>query len=127
MIKRADINNSNFDWSEKMFLQVSQRYSSRFGTRKELVSESPAAKGEPPRDDHTLDEGTNDLPGSSRDQLIPGTPASGLWWWDSSLPINLAEIEECNELHRRDLVDDLAYTGPPLQCRPAPHGQRHEQ
>ncbi|XP_063592432.1 uncharacterized protein LOC134769590 [Penaeus indicus] len=116
MIKRADISNSNFDWSEKMFLQVLQRYNTRFGTRRELVSGSPAAKGEPPRNDRTPDEGTNDLLRSSRDQLIPGTTAPGLWWWDSSLPINLAEIEECNELHRRDLADDLAYTGPPLQC-----------
>lgn len=116
MIQRADISNSNFDWSEKMFLQMLQRYNSRIGSREELVNGISAAKGEPPRDDHAPDEGTNRLSGSPQDQLIPGTTASGPWWWDSSLPINLAEIEECNELHRRGLTGDEAYTGPPLQC-----------
>ncbi|XP_047471441.1 uncharacterized protein LOC125026886 [Penaeus chinensis] len=101
------INVPNFDWSEKIFLQEVQKHSRNQGV----------PRSEKQQDDHRpgLHSGT------FRDHLIPGTSTPGLWWWDSSLPINLAEIEECNELHRRDLAGDVAYTGPRLQCRDIHH------
>ncbi|XP_042878220.1 uncharacterized protein LOC122257183 [Penaeus japonicus] len=113
LMKRTDISNANFDWSEKMFLHLLQRHSNKVNTVEKFGNERPRAKFEALRDDH---DRTRESHGSFRDHLIPGTSDSGPWWWDSSLPINLAEIDECNELHRRDLAGDLAYTGPPLQC-----------
>ncbi|XP_047471322.1 uncharacterized protein LOC125026768 [Penaeus chinensis] len=71
--------------------------------------------------DHRHNQRLKDHSVSFRDHLIPRTSTPGLWWWDSNLPINLAEIEECNELYRRDLTGDLAYTGPPLACRDDHH------
>lgn len=109
------INVPNFDWSEKTFLQEVQKHSRNQGV---LRSEERQDK-----ELHSFwdDHRPGHLSRSFRDHLIPGTSTPGLWWWDSSLPINLAEIDECNELHRRDLAGDEAYTGPRLQCRDIHH------
>ncbi|XP_042878229.1 uncharacterized protein LOC122257190 [Penaeus japonicus] len=117
-LARSILNVANFDWSEKMFLHLLQRHSNKVNTAEKFGNERPRAKFEALRDDH---DRTRESHGSFRDHLIPGTSDSGPWWWDSSLPINLAEIDECNELHRRDLAGDLAYTGPPLQCQDIHH------
>lgn len=36
-----------------------------------------------------------------RDWLVPTETDQGLWWWDSSLPFNLASISECQQLQLR--------------------------
>nr|XP_027213612.1 uncharacterized protein LOC113806648 [Penaeus vannamei] len=88
----------------------------------EPQDKSAAKLREPlPRNDHRRDLRLKDHSVLFRDHLIPETSTPGLWWWDSNLPINLAEIEECNELHRRGLADDEAYTGPPLDCSDDQH------
>ncbi|XP_027213613.2 uncharacterized protein [Penaeus vannamei] len=109
------INVPNFDWSEKTFLQKVRKHSRSQGVPRSEERQDKELHGV--WDDHRPGHHS----GSFRDHLIPGTTVSGPWWWDSSLPINLAEIEECNELHRRGLAGDVAYTGPWLQCRDIHH------
>ncbi|XP_063592421.1 uncharacterized protein LOC134769583 [Penaeus indicus] len=88
----------------------------------ETQDKGAAGDEEPfPWNDHRHGQRLKDHSVSFRDHLIPGTYTPGLWWWDSNLPINLAEIEECNELHRRNLTSDVAYTGPPFTCRDDHH------
>ncbi|XP_037791123.1 uncharacterized protein LOC119586459 [Penaeus monodon] len=111
----------SFDWNNTQKTRQSTHTQDRDFSN-EAQDKGAADDGEPLLGNgHRHGQRLKDHSVSYRDHLIPGTSTPGLWWWDSSIPINLAEIEECNELHRRDLTGDVAYTGPPLTCRDDQH------
>ncbi|XP_037800238.1 uncharacterized protein LOC119595137 [Penaeus monodon] len=111
----------SFDWNHAEKTQQSTHTQDRDFSN-EPQDRGAADDGELlPGNNHRHGQRLKDHSVSYRDHLIPRTSTPGLWWWDSSIPINLAEIEECNELHRRDLIGDVAYTGPPLVCRDNHH------
>ncbi|XP_071535004.1 uncharacterized protein [Panulirus ornatus] len=58
------------------------------------------------------------------DHLIPTRSSSGVWWWDSSLPLNLAGILECNELYNRGLAYHRIYREAVLHCLDVQHAGR---
>ncbi|XP_069974694.1 uncharacterized protein [Penaeus vannamei] len=105
----------SFDWNNNARKVQPFTQDRDFGNQ--LHDNGAANDGEHlPWNDHWHDLRPEDHSVSFRDHLIPETFTPGLWWWDSNLPINLAETEECNELHRRGLAGDVASTGPPLVC-----------
>ncbi|XP_064104754.1 uncharacterized protein LOC135214410 [Macrobrachium nipponense] len=60
---------------------------------------------------------------SYRDHLTSGLRHPGLWWWDSSLPLNMADTSECNELRLRHGSHDLLRSRE-LNCNDAHHSGR---
>ncbi|XP_045605548.2 uncharacterized protein [Procambarus clarkii] len=63
-----------------------------------------------------------ELSGDYLDHLDPiQTSSSGLWWWDSSLPLNLAAILECDELYQQGYTWSGLYADPQLHCRDGQH------
>lgn len=60
---------------------------------------------------------------SYRDHLTSGFRHPGLWWWDSSLPLNMADTSECNELRLRRGSHDLLRNRE-LNCNDAHHSGR---
>ncbi|XP_050690752.1 uncharacterized protein LOC126982603 isoform X2 [Eriocheir sinensis] len=56
-----------------------------------------------------------------RDHLVPGASDGGVWWWDTSLPLSLAESTECEELYRRGLARHPQYTSTFLRCEDDNH------
>ncbi|XP_066984754.1 LOW QUALITY PROTEIN: uncharacterized protein [Macrobrachium rosenbergii] len=56
-----------------------------------------------------------------RDYLIPATEGSGLWFWDALIPLNLAEIQECQEMFERGLTDQPLYQSTALWCLDSTH------
>ncbi|XP_064085401.1 uncharacterized protein LOC135200726 [Macrobrachium nipponense] len=58
---------------------------------------------------------------ASRDYLIPSEEDSGLWFWDAMLPLNLAEIQECEQLVEGGLTEEPLYKGGALRCLDAVH------
>ncbi|XP_064099379.1 uncharacterized protein LOC135210406 [Macrobrachium nipponense] len=59
---------------------------------------------------------------SFRDYLIPSKEGgSGLWFWDALIPLNLAEIQECQEMFERGLTEDPLYQSTVLWCLDSTH------
>ncbi|KAG7161601.1 hypothetical protein Hamer_G014165 [Homarus americanus] len=56
-----------------------------------------------------------------KDYLTPSDITPGLWWWDSSLPLNLAGILECEDLYRLNLTSHPIYTDLLLHCMDGHH------
>ncbi|KAK4327508.1 hypothetical protein Pmani_002024 [Petrolisthes manimaculis] len=45
----------------------------------------------------------------------------GVWWWDTSLPLNLATISECQQLYQRGLTSHTLYSNNLLHCADPVH------
>ncbi|XP_064085289.1 uncharacterized protein LOC135200599 [Macrobrachium nipponense] len=56
-----------------------------------------------------------------RDYLIPSTEDSGLWFWDAILPLNLAEIQECEEMVEGGMSGQPLYQSNVLRCYDPTH------
>nr|XP_053640497.1 uncharacterized protein LOC128694418 [Cherax quadricarinatus] len=58
-----------------------------------------------------------------RDHLVPqeSGDGGGLWWWDTFLPLNQAEISECEELYKRGLTNHPLYKNNLLLCKDSSH------
>nr|XP_053640470.1 uncharacterized protein LOC128694388 [Cherax quadricarinatus] len=58
-----------------------------------------------------------------RDHLVPqeSGDGGGLWWWDTFLPLNQAEISECEELYKRGLTNHPLYKSNLLLCKDPHH------
>lgn len=104
-----------YDWSEMSFLYELNKY------RANHRSQGTAAK---PRSHSRPMKATLDKPESESDPLVPSDTTSGLWWWDSSLPLQLAEISECQQLYRRLLLAHPMYLSPELRCLDSKHAGR---
>ncbi|XP_063851911.1 uncharacterized protein LOC135095104 [Scylla paramamosain] len=83
-----------YDWSEAVFLYYLRR----------------GSRHQPPPSRH----GRHDS--RPRDHLVPEVEDSGVWWWDTSLPLSLAENRECEELYLRGLTTHPAYNNFSLKC-----------
>lgn len=55
------------------------------------------------------------------DHLSSTNGKGGLWWWDSSLPLNLAVILECNALFHLGYKDTSLYKSEELRCEDFHH------
>ncbi|KAG0720805.1 hypothetical protein GWK47_047697 [Chionoecetes opilio] len=105
-----------YDWSEAMFLHHMRRHSqhespSAPSSRSSPLSEHPA--GTVPRPPHRSSQ--------PRDHLVPQVDDGGVWWWDTIVPLSLAENFECEELYFRGLTHHPLYTNMSLKCRDDNH------
>lgn len=121
------------DWSEMMFRFFEKFGRSRIVKRRRLVTRTMPLGGGLEHKVHVVKEITNgDRPyagfddarlraeaSASRDYLIPDS--NGLWWWDTSLPLNMATIAECSELHKLNLTQLPQYSDPVLRCEDHHH------
>ncbi|XP_037780505.1 uncharacterized protein LOC119576928 isoform X2 [Penaeus monodon] len=121
------------DWSEMMFRFFEKFGRSRIVKRRRLVTRTMPLGGGLEHKVHVVKEITNgDRPyagfddarlraeaSASRDYLIPDS--NGLWWWDTSLPLNMATIAECTELHKLNLTQLPQYSDPVLRCEDHHH------
>ncbi|XP_071536184.1 uncharacterized protein [Panulirus ornatus] len=146
----AAFNPTNFDWSEMTFNHLLNQYratkashvapchlacnnhedSSRPGTQ-EVTEQTTSPLDDPEsygaemqtatQHDHLRSPEALTQATTPRDHLVPTRSTSGLWWWDSSLPLNLAAIQECDELYRRGLTSHPAFRSRLLFCLDSQH------
>lgn len=77
-----------------------------FGTGKEDLSyHHPSPQGQPKKDVR-----------NTRDHLVIDESGGGVWWWDTSLPLNLASINECEQLHQQGFQLDPIFLNTLLNC-----------
>ncbi|XP_050690424.1 uncharacterized protein LOC126982420 [Eriocheir sinensis] len=50
------------------------------------------------------------------DYMEPEEADGGVWWWDTSLPLSLAENSECEELYHRGLAHHSLYNSSFFRC-----------
>ena len=100
------------DWSEAVFLHHLRRHSHHqplpqlFETRN-TFPDSKAEMGEPR---------TGGRRSRPRDHLVPEVDDGGVLWWDTSLPLSLAENSECEELYLRGLTRHPMYKNTFHRC-----------
>ncbi|XP_045129487.1 uncharacterized protein LOC123515114 isoform X1 [Portunus trituberculatus] len=98
VVRRGYFADNIHEWSETVFLHYLRRLSFRHpqpptsDTTSDALTEPPARV--------TIAPARNS---QSRDHLIPTVEDSGVWWWDTSLPVSLAENAECEQLYFRGL------------------------
>ncbi|XP_042864419.1 uncharacterized protein LOC122248470 isoform X1 [Penaeus japonicus] len=121
------------DWSEMMFRFFEKFGSGRITRRRRLVTRTVRLEGGLEHLVNMVEEITQgDRPsrgfdrmqsppeeGAVKDYLRPDE--SGLWWWDTSLPINMATISECSDLHDRNFTQLPQYSEPVLRCEDHHH------
>ncbi|XP_047470125.1 uncharacterized protein LOC125025873 [Penaeus chinensis] len=121
------------DWSEMMFRFFEKFGRTRTAKRRRLTTRIMPLGGGLEHSVHVVEEITNvDRPyagfdderlraeaSSGRDYLIPDS--KGLWWWDTSLPLNMATIAECNELHKLNMTQLPLYSNHVLRCEDHHH------
>lgn len=98
-MRQAFLADPNFEWSEAAFLHYLRQH----------TQPSP-----PPAQPERL---TKDR----RDHLVPGAADGGVWWWDTLLPLSLAENIECEELFHSGLTHLPLYNSTFLRCRDNNH------
>ncbi|XP_071539617.1 uncharacterized protein [Panulirus ornatus] len=111
------------DWSEMMFLHYLQlnAYKSRPPEARTAASAVPVTGASPREKAAAPGNGRRAGQPSRRDRLVPVGGSPGPWWWDTSLPLNVAAISECEELYRRNLTHHPVYRGRYLQCEDGQH------
>ncbi|XP_050690754.1 uncharacterized protein LOC126982606 [Eriocheir sinensis] len=97
---------SNFDWSEAAFMNYLRRL------HRQLAQPSPPHASSARI---TKERGRRRGAGP-RDHLVPGPEDGGVWWWDTILPLSLAENSECEELFLSGLAHHSLYTSAFLRC-----------
>nr|XP_045598216.1 uncharacterized protein LOC123758074 [Procambarus clarkii] len=115
------------DWSEMVLLYYLQQHRVQ-----QLSSPTPRAfPAHPaPATWSQEEDGASDGPAPrpqlevSRDYLEPKETGGGVWWWDTGVPLNMAEISECEELYRRGLVSHPLYNSPYFRCSDSQHAGR---
>ncbi|XP_071537535.1 uncharacterized protein [Panulirus ornatus] len=131
---RVAFSDAAFDWSEMVFLHYQRLYREEGRRRPAHTTpqSSPSLRrlaawseedGEAQRSSPRPDtiRGRQDAK-PIRDHLVPSeTSDSGLWWWDTSLPLNLAGISECEDLYQRGMDTLPIYKTPHLRCIDSQH------
>lgn len=58
-----------------------------------------------------------------RDYLVPQerNTQGGLWWWDTSLPITMADNNECEKMYQFGLVNHILYQSKIFLCKDTVH------
>lgn len=91
------------EWSETVFLYHLRRLSlhhmppSGSGTANAMTEPPARVTRAPARNSQ------------SRDHLVPTVEDNKVWWWDTSLPLSLAENAECEQLYFRGLRHHSMY------------------
>ncbi|XP_050690755.1 uncharacterized protein LOC126982607 [Eriocheir sinensis] len=88
-----------YEWSETVFLHHLRRH----------------AQHPPPSAQHHK-QPVRRSDSQPRDHLVPGTAEGGVWWWDTSLPLSLAENSECEELFLSGLAHHPLYKSLFFRC-----------
>ncbi|KAK8406009.1 hypothetical protein O3P69_007019 [Scylla paramamosain] len=94
------------DWGEAVFLHHLRRHSQHKSPPNSLPEATQGTSG--PR--------TASGRSRPRDHLVPDMEDSGVWWWDTSLPLSLAENRECEELYLRGLTSHPVYNSSFHRC-----------
>ncbi|XP_050690758.1 uncharacterized protein LOC126982609 [Eriocheir sinensis] len=97
----------NYDWSEAAFLHYLWRH-----PRQPPQPSPPHASSARVTKKRGSRRG-----GGPRDHLVPGADDGGVWWWDTILPLSLAESSECEELFLSGLTHHSLYTSEFLRCK----------
>ncbi|MPC94768.1 hypothetical protein E2C01_089952 [Portunus trituberculatus] len=106
-----------FDWSEAVFLYYVQRHSLHLPPSPASGTNANVSKSLVRITKARLDN----ISKRHRDHLVPDVEDSGVWWWDSSLPLSLAENRECEELYLRGLTTHPIYNDPFHRCYDSYH------
>ncbi|CAL4131223.1 unnamed protein product, partial [Meganyctiphanes norvegica] len=96
IIRPAQYSDANVEWSEKMFLHYIKR--TYIGDRDPLIPDA-----------------------GNTDPLVPAVGNTGVWWWDSSLPLNMATVRECTLLYDSNLGKTAEYNATWLKCLDMAH------
>ena len=100
LVRQAFLSDPTHDWNEAALLhQLRHTQYQPPGTPSATMK--PAAEVMEPR----LDRHSSRL----QDHLVPEENNNGVWWWDTSLPLSLAENNECEELYLRGLINHSIY------------------
>lgn len=102
-----------FDWSEAVFLHYLQQQPLQGLT---LVSPYAPLKSKISTKKQVGRSGSE-----LRDHLMSRTADGEVWWWDTSLPLSLAENRECDELYHSGLTRHHLYNSSFLKCRDENH------
>ncbi|XP_050690425.1 uncharacterized protein LOC126982422 [Eriocheir sinensis] len=107
VMERAFLADPNYDWSEAAFLHYLRRHPQQ------------PAQPSPPRASSarvTKERGSRRGGAGPRDHLVPGSDDGGVWWWDTILPLSLAESSECEELFHSGLAHLSLYINEFFRC-----------
>ncbi|KAK4324151.1 hypothetical protein Pmani_005154 [Petrolisthes manimaculis] len=66
-------------------------------------------------------EGVQHVAADGVDQLTMRESEVGVWWWDTSLPLGLASIDECQQLYHLGLTSYPLYKNKFLKCTDRHH------
>ncbi|XP_050690751.1 uncharacterized protein LOC126982603 isoform X1 [Eriocheir sinensis] len=89
----------SYEWSETVFLHHLRRHAQH-----------------PPPSSHLHEQPVRRNDSQPRDHLVPGAADGGVWWWDTSLPLSLAESSECEELFLSGLAHHPLYKSFFFRC-----------
>ncbi|XP_050690423.1 uncharacterized protein LOC126982419 [Eriocheir sinensis] len=105
-MRQAFLADPNFGWSEAAFLHYLRRH-----PQQPTQSSPPRASSA-----RVMKERGSRHGAGTRDHLVPGPDDGGVWWWDTILPLSLAENSECEELFHSGLAHHSLYTSAFLRC-----------
>ncbi|XP_068222573.1 uncharacterized protein [Palaemon carinicauda] len=100
-------------------LEITQSYSVKSSTVPEVIYKDMFSTRYP--EINLQHEPVKKMVTAFRDYLIPSEEIPGLWWWDGLLPLNLAEIEECEDMYHRGLTEETLYHETTLRCLDRTH------
>jgi len=106
-IKEAFLSNGSLDWSELALLYYLDQYKQQvpWSSKAEASLHDPVSS-------------------TYRDHLAASKTGGGVWWWDTSLPIGLAGINDCNLLYHHGLASHSLYQNSLLNCMEDHHSSR---
>ncbi|XP_064122120.1 uncharacterized protein LOC135226458 [Macrobrachium nipponense] len=140
--KNILFHNSLIDWSEMIFwhfLKSSQDYQKRMDNQSAFISHSNRVLKEfyERTKSQFMSANHEDDTTVSNDSFVnirmdfDGIPHRadpkdhlrhfGLWWWDTTLVLNLATISECGKLYKLNLQNHPLYNSQQLRCRDHHH------
>lgn len=95
-----------YDWNEAVFLHHLQQHTQH--GRQPAWHQAQTRRVTNKRVELNVD--------GPRDHLVPQTPYGEVWWWDTSLPLSLAENRECEELFHSGLIHHPLYNSSYFRC-----------
>ena len=101
-----------YDWSEAVFLH----YLSRRSRHRPQPPPSGTVYAQTEPSAGLVEAQIDHLASWAQDHLVPKADDSGVWWWDTSLPLSLAESRECEELFYRGLTHHPIYKSLFIKC-----------
>lgn len=116
---RIAFGDASTEWSEMFLLYYLQqnREQQQASSRASLAhSTLVTLPQEDPEGDSSTPSNMRPQAQTSLDYLLPSQTGGGVWWWDTILPLNIADISECEELYDRGLMSAPIYGDKKLNC-----------